>query len=46
MGQWHKLEFNIQTLTLTFRVRFRHTKRVKGDKTKYKIKSGYGTCVD
>lgn len=29
MGQWHKLEFNIQTLTLTFRVRYRHTKRVK-----------------
>jgi len=26
MGKWHQLEFNIQTLTLTFRVRFRHTK--------------------
>lgn len=45
MGQWHKLEFNIQTLTLAFRVRFRHTKGKKGTKT-YKMKSEYGTCVE
>lgn len=43
MGQWHKLELNIQTLTLTFRVRFRHT---KGDNNKHKMKSGYGTYVE